>query len=157
MRVARRRGRLQMRLEPVEVSLLRTLFDELAGLLDGRDGDGADDVRARLSPPAFRDDEAADQEFRRLTAASLRGERDERLDACRADLRGGGLVDLTEEDAAQRWIRVLNDLRLTFGTRLGVGEDDGYELDPDDPDVELRAVYQWLTAVQDAVVVELMG
>jgi len=30
-------------------------------------------------------------------------------------------------------------------------------VDPDDPDAELRAIYHWLSAVQDSVVSELMG
>ena len=60
-------------------------------------------------------------------------------------------------DAVDRWIRVLNDLRLTLGTRLGIAADDDYALDAADPDVQERARYVWLTALQDLLVTSLMG
>ena len=157
MKVGRRKGRLRLRLEPVEVQLLHSLFAQLEAVLDGPDGDGAEAIRGRLVPDGYRDDPKAADEFRRLTADTLRAERDERLAACRAELAGGGEVDITDPDAARRWIQVLNDLRLAFGTRLGVTEDDRPYLDPDDPDAELRAIYHWLSAVQDSVVSELIG
>ena len=157
MKVGRRKGRLRLRLEPVEVELLQTLFQQLEAVLDGPDGDGAEAIRDRLVPDGYRDDEEAAAEFRGLTADTLRTERDERIAACRAELTEGGEVDISDPDAARRWIQVLNDLRLAFGTRLGVTEDDRPYVDPDDPDAELRAIYHWLSAVQDSVVSELMG
>jgi Domain of unknown function (DUF2017) len=157
VRVLRRRGHLTLRLERVEVSLLLSLLDQLENVLDGEDGDGADGIRERLSPAGYPDDREAEREFRELTAQTLRADRDQRIGACRADLGAGGDVDLTDPDAARRWIQVLNDLRLAFGTRLGVSEEDEPTLDPDAEDAELRTVYHWLTAVQDSVVVELMG
>ena len=157
MKISRRHGRLRLRLEPVEVDLLGSLFDQLGAVLDGTDGGReGDDVRRRLVPDAYQDDPAAEAEYRTLTETTLRQERDERIAACRAELATGGEVDLTDPDAGRRWIQVLNDLRLAIGTRLGVTEDDDHDIDPFDPDVQLRAVYHWLTAVQDAVVVELM-
>jgi Domain of unknown function (DUF2017) len=156
VKVGRRKGRLRLRLEPVEVALLQSLFDQLEAVLDGSD-DGAEPIRRRLVPDGYRDDAAAAAEFRQLTADTLRSERDERIAACRAELAASGEVDLTDPDTARRWIQVLNDLRLAFGTRLGVTEDDGPHLDPDDPDAELRAIYHWLSAVQDSVVSELIG
>ena len=156
MRVSRRHGRLRLRLEPVEVDLLEALLDQLESVLDGDDGDGAEDIRDRLFPAAYPDDPDAADEFRALTAETLRGDRDERIAACRAELAAGGDVDLSPPDTAQRWIQVLNDLRLAFGTRLGVTEDDPPAFDPDAHDADLRAVYHWLTEVQDSVVGELM-
>ena len=155
MKVGRRKGRLRLRLEPVEVQLLQSLFDQLESVLDG--ADGSDAIRRRLVPDGYRDDPEAADEFRRMTSDTLRSERDERLAACRAELETSGEVDITDADTARRWIQVLNDLRLAFGTRLGVTEDESPYLDPDDPDAELRAVYHWLSAVQDSVVSELMG
>ena len=52
---------------------------------------------------------------------------------------------------------MLNDLRLTFGTRLDISEDDDFDLDESDPDVQLRARLPWLTALQDALVMTVMG
>jgi hypothetical protein len=56
-----------------------------------------------------------------------------------------------DDEAADRWLRVLNDLRLALGTRLGVTEQD--ELDDQEPAVQL---YHWLSAVQDLLVGHLM-
>jgi uncharacterized protein DUF2017 len=156
VKIARRRGHLRLVLEPVELDLVRALLDQLQGVLDGAAGDGAEDIRDRLSPDAYPGDPAAASEFRELTEETLRSERDERIDACRADLADGGDLDLTEPDTARRWIQVLNDLRLAFGTRLGVTEDDSRAFDPAAPDADLRAVYHWLTEAQDLVVSELM-
>jgi hypothetical protein len=48
-------------------------------------------------------------------------------------------------------------VRLALGTQLDVSEEDGPEIDPDDPMAQERAIYYWLTAVQDSLVVALMG
>jgi Domain of unknown function (DUF2017) len=144
-----------MRLEPVEVELLRSLLAEFEALLDADDA-GSAPVRERLSPSAYPDDLEADAEYRTLTAGGLRAERDARIAACRAELSEPGEIDLAAPDAGRRWIQVLNDLRLALGTRLGISEDDEAGLDPTDPDVQPRTVYYWLTAVQDEVVQALM-
>ena len=88
---------------------------------------------------------------------SLRDTKAERVAECRAELPDGeGDVDLDDE-AAQRWLTVLTDLRLAIGTRLDVSEDDDPAIDPSDPDAQLRAIYQWLTALQDSLVHAVMG
>jgi hypothetical protein len=143
-----------LRLDPDEAQLLARLFDELTALL--ADADADDDVLQRLNPAAYRDDADAEAEYRELTAASLHGQRDERIDACRADLADGGEIDLGDPDAARRWLQVLNDLRLALGTRLGITQEDDRDFDPDDPEAQPWLVYSWLTAVQDAVVHTLL-
>jgi hypothetical protein len=154
VKVFRRRGRLRLRLDPVENVLLSRLIDELDTML--AEPVGEDDVLKRLYPAAYRDDSEAELEFRSLTESSLRTERIERIAACRADLAQSDEIDLTDEDAGRRWIQVLNDLRLALGTRLGISEDDDHDLDPSDPQTQPRVVYYWLTAVQDSVVSGLM-
>jgi hypothetical protein len=154
VKVSRRRGRLRLRLEPVETVLLSRLIDELDTMLAEPLGD--DDVLQRLYPAAYRDDTEAEVEFRSLTESSLRADRAERIAACRADLAQSDDIDLTDEDAGRRWIQVLNDLRLALGTRLGISEEDDHDLDPSDPQTQPRIVYYWLTAVQDSVVSGLM-
>ena len=62
-----------------------------------------------------------------------------------------------DAEAVERWLRVLNDLRLSVGTRIGITEDDDNALDESDPLVHLRARYLWLTALQDALVTTVMG
>jgi hypothetical protein len=135
--------------------LLSSLFDEVQTVLEG-DADPSDELMQRLYPAAYRDDAAAEREYRSLTEASLRTLRSERIDSCRAELAAGDDVDLGEPDVAERWLQVLNDLRLTLGTRLGVTEDDHPELDPGDPEAQPRLVYMWLTAVQDSLVSGLL-
>jgi hypothetical protein len=155
VKVTGRGGRLRLRLEPVEVELLTMLFDELEGVLDG--AVAADEqVLRRLNPAAYRDDPQAEDDYRALTGTSLRNDRRDRMATCRAELAAAGDVDLGEPDAAQRWIQVLNDLRLALGTRLGITEDDEQGMDPAAPDAPSREVYYWLTAVQDSVVRALM-
>jgi len=146
---------LLLRLEPAEAELLALLFDELDELLDDDTADDA--VLQRLNPPAYRDDAAAEAEFRALTASGLQAERAQRTAACRAELARSTDVELTDAEAGRRWIQVLNDLRLALGTRLGVTEDDDHGIDPSAPDAAQREIYYWLTAVQDSVVRGLMG
>jgi hypothetical protein len=155
VKVSRRHGRLRLRLESVEETLLGQLLDELDTVLDA-DRNADDEVLQRLYPAAYPDDGEADVEFRSLTESSLRADRAERIGACRADLAQAGDIDLGDPDAGQRWIQVLNDLRLALGTRLGITEDDDHDVDPTDPQAQTRVIYYWLTAVQDSVVQGLM-
>jgi hypothetical protein len=126
------------------------LIDDFATLLAA--SDDTDPAMERLFPNGYTDDDAASQEYRALVVDDLRAERDARLQLCRAELPvGGGRFELDNE-AADRWIRVLNDLRLTLGVRLGVSEDS--ELDSAD---EAVTIYHWLTSVQDMLVTHLMA
>jgi hypothetical protein len=156
MRVTRRRGAVRLQVEPVEGVLLVSLFDDLASALE-EDVLAADDpVRRRLFPAGYRDDDQASAEFRSLTEASLRSERSERARECAREL-GGGVADVDlDADGGQRWIQALNDLRLALGTRLEIGEDDDGDIDPDDPEAQQRAIYYWLTGMQDSLVHALM-
>jgi Domain of unknown function (DUF2017) len=156
VKVSRRHGRLRLRLEVEEVTLMSMLLDELDTLLDS-DVDPHDEVLQRLYPAAYQHDPEAETEFRSLTESSLRTARSERIAACRADLLAAPDVELSDPDAGRRWIQVLNDLRLALGTRLGITEDDDPDLDPADPAAQPRVIYYWLTAVQDSVVQGLMG
>jgi hypothetical protein len=155
VRVTRRRGHARIRLEAVESALLTTLFDDLDGALQTLPDD--DPVRQRLFPAAYPNDDEATDEFRLLTEDSLRDGKAQRLGECRVELPSGeGEIDLDEE-ATQRWLTVLNDLRLAIGTRLDISEEDDPAIDPADPDAQLRAIYQWLTALQDSLVHTIMG
>jgi uncharacterized protein DUF2017 len=151
VKVSARHGRVQLRLDHAEAALLESLLAELTTVL-GDDADDADPVVARLYPDAYADDTEAEADFRSLTHESLRTDRLDRIASCVGDLEHSRDVDLSEPQAAQRWITTLNDLRLALGTRLGVTEDD-YAIAPDD---EPRLIYHWLTAVQDTVVNALM-
>lgn len=157
MKVRRRGGLIRLRFDRVEPVLLNTLFDELVELLrDGAREIDHDPVQTRLFPVGYRDDDAAEDEFRSLTALSLRIERTDRARQCRAETGDEPTeLELTDEDG-QRWIQVLNDLRLALGTELNITEEDEPEIDLDDPQARQRAIYYWLTGVQDSIVRALM-
>jgi Domain of unknown function (DUF2017) len=152
--------RVRIRLNIAESHVLEQLFTEVQDVLVPGALDPSDPVRKRLYPAAYADPED-EQAYRELTEEGLRDERTARIAECLAELIAGRSLRRTEvvldDDSAERWMRVINDLRLTFGTRLGISEDDEYELDERDPQVHLRARYLWLTALQDALVTTVMG
>jgi hypothetical protein len=117
-----------------------------------------DPVLARLLPDAYREDPDAAGEFRRYTERDLR---DGKAEAARTILgtlpERGGRVTLSE-DQAQAWLRALNDIRLALGVRLEVTEEVHQEMarmDPADPRYGPLTIYDWLTAVQESLVVAL--
>jgi hypothetical protein len=148
---AKRKGALlRVDLQGAEPSVLTTLFDDFAVLLDSEDAE--DPALARLYPDGYTDDGPASQEYRDMVMSDLRDERSARLAQCRAEVTAGSSRLELDDEAADRWIRVLNDLRLTLGTRLGVTED--AELDPRE---ETTTLYHWLSSVQDLFVTHLMA
>jgi hypothetical protein len=68
----------------------------------------------------------------------------------------GGRFELTEE-AANAWIAAVNDLRLTLGVLLEVGPQGPERLPADHPLAAHLDVYQWLTVLQEYLVLVLMG
>lgn len=145
-----------MRLDPVEVQLLGTLLDDLAGVYDAVEQGVNGAVRERLFPAAHRDDPVIAAEHRELTEEGLLHGRTDRLGQCRADLAlGPADLDL-DDDAADRWLTVVNDLRLSIGTVIGITADQDAELDTDDPLIEAKLTYHWLTAMQDSLVRAVM-
>ena len=68
----------------------------------------------------------------------------------------GGRLELTEEQA-NAWIAAVNDVRLALGTILEIGPDGPDRLPPGHPMAGQLGVYQWLTALQEYLVVALMG
>jgi hypothetical protein len=68
----------------------------------------------------------------------------------------GGRFELTEE-AANAWITAVNDVRLALGTMLDIGPDGPDRLPEDHPLAAHLDVYQWLTVLQEYLVVALMG
>jgi truncated hemoglobin YjbI len=162
-----KRGGVVARFEAAEVSLLRSLVSMTLGLVSPGEtsddpleralGIGAgeapsDPVLARLFPSAY-EDEKESVEFRRYTEATLR-------DGKRADAQtvletaASGRFDLTPEQA-QAWLRALNDIRLTLGTKLEVTEevhDEIAMMSEDDPRYPAYVTYDWLTYLQDSLV-----
>ncbi|MFJ6614123.1 DUF2017 domain-containing protein [Streptomyces sp. NPDC091289] len=107
-------------------------------------------------------------EFRRFTENDLRsGKREDAvtvvrtLDALAPAGDGGAVLTLTG-DECRCWLRSLNDLRLTIGTRLEVSdEEEGeegslYRLPDSDPRKPMVMAYLWLGALQETLVETLM-
>ena len=148
----------RLHLSDVEIATVSSLFDDLAEALAPDGLQPGDPVYDRLDPDGYSGDVSpqAQGEFRDLTLAGLRDSRLERLDACRSEVGSAsehhGRVDL-DADGCDRWIRVLNDLRLSLGTRLNISDDDQHwDIRPDSPDAAAYLLYGWLTEVQDTVV-----
>lgn len=153
--------------DAAEVSILRSLVSQTLGLIEpGETGDdpleralgigpseqSSDPVLARLFPSAYEDSDSA-AEFRRYTEATLR--EGKRADArVMLDSAVPGKSTLTPEQA-QAWMRALNDVRLTLGTRLEVTEEVHDEISgmpENDPRYPAYVTYDWLTYLQDTLV-----
>jgi hypothetical protein len=69
----------------------------------------------------------------------------------RDSLERGNIVNISEAEF-DSWLRGLNDLRLTLGTRLEVtGDEFGGEIPDDDPRSFLYSLYGWLGWVQGSL------
>ncbi len=68
----------------------------------------------------------------------------------------GGRFELTEEEA-NAWIAAVNDIRLTLGVMLEIGPDGPERLPANHPLAVHFDVYQWLTVLQEYLVLVLMG
>ena len=145
MKARRKAGVLRAELTEAEAALISGLLDDFAEALAEPDPD--DPVIQRLYPAGYTDDDEASREYRDLVQGDLQAQRIGRVRGCRAELPAGGGRMALDDEALDRWLRVLNDLRLGLGTRLGVTEED--RLDESQPAVQ---IYAWLTAVQDLLV-----
>jgi hypothetical protein len=67
----------------------------------------------------------------------------------------GGRFELTEE-GANAWIAAVNDIRLTLGVMLEIGPQGPDRLPADHPLAAHYDVYQWLTVLQEYLVLVLM-
>jgi hypothetical protein len=69
---------------------------------------------------------------------------------------GGGRFELTSDDA-HAWLASVNDVRLALGTMLGIGPDGPERLPDDHPLAGHLDVYQWLTVLQEYLVLAITG
>ncbi|MEV7230261.1 MULTISPECIES: DUF2017 domain-containing protein [Polymorphospora] len=142
-----------------EVRVLRKVAGEVVGLLtDGFDHD--DPVVGRLFPDAYPDEPTESAEFRLYTEGDLKTAKIDQAGAVLAALpdASGGEVRLDGE-AAEAWLRALNDARLAMGVRLDLkdGTDLGEELDdavlqdPTSSRVFQLSVYAYLGYLQESL------
>lgn len=136
---------------------------ELTGIRTGASSAPEDPILARLLPDFHRLDDESAGKAERDSAAALRSLHEPELldlktgvagvvlDTCPPD---GGTVKLSLEQA-EAWLSAVNDVRLALGTTLDVSEDMPDELPEDDPRSPHMGVYQWLTWMQEHLVLAL--
>jgi hypothetical protein len=139
-----RKGGYRLRLPTEERELLRSLPSQLREVLKTDDPS-----LRRLFPPAYADDDDANDEFRRLMRQELL---DGKLQALRIVEETAGEERLSGEQL-EAWLGALESLRLFLGTQLDVQEEI-YDraIDPDDPDAPALALYGYLSWLQEQAV-----
>ena len=108
-----------------------------------------DPALARLLPDAYRNDDAASNEHRRLTEMGLVERKIANANLVVTTLTTDP-VELTGP-AAQSWLRTLTDLRLTLAARLHIDEDG----DDGTGDEAMLDVYEWLGYLQGTLLDEI--
>ena len=153
----RRKGDVDVLLTETEVLILRSVLEQMALVLE------APEQVPRLLPPAYTDDDEAQAEYARLMKDDLVDGKRRALASVSATLERGATkkeawrVTLSP-DEAEDWLAVLNDARLTLGTRLEVTEQTyDKEIDPADPDASAHEIFRYLGYVEDWLVETLMG
>lgn len=157
---------LVVELARIEAAHLASIVAQFIELLDESLEDTHDPAIARLVPSAYRDDEAAEREFRALTQDDLLDRRRDDATGMLASLADvatlpaeasddtlteGVLIRLSATTAAS-WLRTLAAVRLVMASRLGIDVADDH--DADDP---RYGVYDWLGYRLDGLVQALDG
>jgi hypothetical protein len=156
----KRGGGVDVTLTEPEVALLRSVVEQMSGVLEAPD---QIPHARRLFPPAYTDDDDAQAEFARLMTDELTEGKRKAVASVAGTLdrgalkRGGWRVTLTAEEA-EDWLAVLNDARLTLGTRLDVTEQTyDRDIDPSDSDAAALEVFRYLGYVEEYLVETLMS
>jgi hypothetical protein len=131
-----------------ERALLRDLPGQLRKLLEQEEPESSVAL-GRLFPPAYRDDPERDREFKEITGGQLRADRLSAIETMEETLDA---ETLTGEELSA-WLSTVNDLRLVFGTWLGVTEETGEEdFAKDESAARLYGLYLYLTYLEDYAV-----
>jgi hypothetical protein len=141
-------------------------LEEITGLKTGNARPPEDETMKRLLPDFFRPDshhpgsdsmEALNSALRSLHEPEIIGAKREAAQRLLETVpSGGGRFELTEDDA-HAWAAAVNDVRLALGTMLDVGPGGPERLPSDHPMAGHLDVYQWLTVLQEYLVLGLMS
>jgi hypothetical protein len=152
-----------LELDDVERTLLETVLSDMDEALQTlQEGDP---VRQRLLPDGYRGEDGgpgAAADFREMTESALIEGKTAAIGLCAAEL---ATVDETigltlDPEALGRWLRVLTDVRLALGTRIGVGARRLSLLDQLRLSASEHAAwgaYGWLTDLQESLTLAAMG
>ncbi len=154
-------------LEERESSSPADELEEITGIQTGNSQPPQDDTMKRLLPDFYRshtDHPAGSGTAESLNSALRSLHEPEIIDAKRHAAQrvldtlpeGGGKFELSEDDA-HSWAAAVNDVRLALGTMLDVGANGPDALPPDHPMAGHLDVYQWLTVLQEYLVLGLIG
>lgn len=131
-----------------EREVVKAVCEDLGSVLeDGRDNPA---VR-RLFPTAHATDAEVDRQYQDLVHSDLLSSRRAILAAVAASADEEEL----DREGLEQWMVGLNSVRLVLGTVLDVSEDGYPDLDRDDPQLPIWAVYEFLGSVVDAAVTAL--
>lgn len=150
-------GAYQLRLRPNEAVLLQDLVKQLRDQLMA-----STDVPVvrRLFPPAYAEDTEKDAGYQVLTRDELLEGKLQALATVDATLAEAPVTEeaviALDSEGLTAWMHTLNNLRLVLGTRLDVTEELP-ELDPDDPQAPIYAVYEFLGWILAQVVDAMSG
>ncbi len=142
-------------------------LEEITGLKTGNSRPPDEETMKRLLPDFFRsqnDHPAGSGTAESLNSALRSLHEPEIIGAKRQAAQrvldtvpnGGGRFELTTDDA-HAWAAAVNDVRLALGTMLGIGPEGPGRMPPDHPMTGHFDVYQWLTVLQEYLVLGLMG
>jgi hypothetical protein len=178
--------RFRSTLAPHEAALLQNLASSMVGMLEERESSAPadeleeitgirtgnslppeDETMKRLLPDFFRPqtDHPAGSNAADSLNSALRSLHEPEIINAKRDAaqrllntlpRDGGRLELAEDDA-HAWAAAVNDMRLALGTMLGVTPNGPQELPPDHPMAGHLDVYQWLTVLQEYLVLGLIG
>jgi hypothetical protein len=175
-------ARFRSALDAHEAALLKNLVASMIGLLEERESSSPQDeleqitgmktgnaeppdnvTLQRLLPDFSKPDDAAAEVTHSLNAALRSLHEPSIIDAKRVAAQqlldtlpdDGGKLELTE-DVANAWIAAVNDLRLALGTMLDIRPDGPDRLPDEHPMAPHLDVYQWLTVLQEYLVLALM-
>ena len=140
--VQRVEGGYQVNLGRIERQVLQQAFDDLRVLLANEDP-----ATRRLFPPAYVAQPELEAEFRGLVGDDLVRSKLEAVDLVERTIDGATV----DRDELEAWMRAINSVRLVIGTRLDIGEEP-FEVQADDPDLPLYAVYDFLSSLLGVIV-----
>lgn len=148
-----------------ESKVIADLAGQLDGMLAARIGSGSpatgpgprslpdDPALARLLPDMIAGDAESAAELRALVEPSLLVHKRENARLVIASLAHPGMLDPVTEEA---WVRLLTDLRLTIGARLGINDDrhgdDGIDPAATGTERTLHEVSAWLGGVLEHLI-----
>jgi len=178
--------RFRTSVEPHESALLHNMAGSVIGMLDEREASAPQDelqqitgirvghseppddaTMARLLPDFFRLQTAhpAGSGHAESLNSALRGLHEPDIIAAKREAAqrlvdtcpvAGGRFEISEDDA-NAWVSVVNDIRLALGTMLDIGPDGPDRLPSTHPMTGHLDVYQWLTVLQEYLVLALMN